>query len=132
MTFAQGKLRFYLLIFLVIFLDQITKAKFGTSCNTGIAFGLFKNAGVVSLVVPIIIVAACFSFLLKQKEKTLVFSLALIAGGGMSNVIDRLMMGCVRDFIDLKFWPSFNLADSAVTIGVLILVFGVFLDKSHD
>ncbi len=50
------------------------------------------------------------------------FGWALIIGGGVSNIIDRLIRGCVIDFIDLKVWPAFNLADTAITIGVGILI----------
>ncbi len=132
MTFAQGKLRFSLLIFLIIFLDQITKVVFGTSCNTGIAFGFLRSFGVLNTFVPVIVVSACFYFLLRQERKIVAFALALVIGGGFSNILDRLIIGCVRDFIDLKFWPSFNLADSAVTIGVAIIVFSILAGKNHE
>lgn len=132
MAFAQGKLRFYFHIFLIIFLDQITKAQLGTSCNAGIAFSLFESLGVLNIIIPVIIVLVCFYFLLKQKREIVAFALALIIGGGLSNILDRLIIGCVRDFIDLKFWPSFNLADSAVTIGVSIIVFSILAGKNHE
>lgn len=120
---------------LIIFLDQVSKAKFvhldsarlATSCNSGIAFGLFQNARILNFIVPIVVVSVCFYFLLRQERKIISLALALIVAGGVSNILDRLMMGCVRDFIDLKFWPSFNLADSAVTIGILILIFVILV-----
>lgn len=132
MTSAQGKLRFYVIIFFVILLDQITKAVFGTSCNTGIAFGFLRSFGVFNTLVPIMVVSACFYYLLRQQRQITAFALAFVIGGGLSNILDRLIIGCVRDFIDLKFWPSFNLADSAVTIGVAIIVFSIVAGKNHE
>jgi len=113
----------------IIFLDQVSKVRFATSCNTGIAFGLFRDVGVLNIIVPVIVVFTCFYFLLRQQRKIVSFALALLAGGGMSNVIDRLMAGCVRDFIDFKIWPSFNLADSAVTIGVILVIFSILFGE---
>ena len=110
---------------IVILLDQISKAGLATSCNKGIAFGLWQNAGSLNIIFPVFIIAICLYFLVTQKKKILSFSLALIVGGGISNLIDRLTVGCVGDFIDLGVWPSFNLADSAVTIGVLILILAI-------
>lgn len=132
MAFAQGKLRFYFLIFFIIFLDQITKAKFGTSRNAGIAFGLLQSFGAFNTLIAIIVVSICFYFLLAQERKIVAFALALIVGGALSNIFDRLTLGYVRDFIDLKFWPSFNLADSAVTVGISIVVFSILAGKNHE
>ncbi len=121
---------------LVILLDQITKAKFATSCNTGVAFSLFENMGFVNLVVPAVVALACIYFLLMTKNKVVIFALTLIIGGGISNLADRFTAGCVRDFINLGFWPSFNLADSAVVFGVVILVLAILMkmepEKSND
>ncbi|OGD90030.1 hypothetical protein A2Z54_01655 [Candidatus Curtissbacteria bacterium RIFCSPHIGHO2_02_39_8] len=64
-------------------------------------------------------------FLFKKKQNFLSFSLSLVIGGGIANLIDRLTVGCVRDFISVGFWPSFNLADAAITFGVLLILFEV-------
>lgn len=118
-----------LIIPFIIFLDQVFKARFASSCNSGIAFGALRSFGVFNVFVPVIVVLTCFYFLLRQERKFLVFALALIVGGGLSNILDRLVIGCVRDFIDFKFWPSFNLADSAVTIGIILLVFSMMFGE---
>lgn len=118
----------------IILLDQISKAIFRSNCNSGIAFGLFQNSGLLSIVIPGVVILGCFYFLARQERKSVSFALVLIIGGGLSNILDRLMMGCVRDFIDLTWisprlalWPSFNLADSAVSAGVTILIFAVLI-----
>lgn len=116
------------LVFLaVVLLDQISKflaPKVGLVIvrNTGIAFGLFPNF-CWGLVVLILLCLACFN-LLRQRNKrySLTVYYSLVLGGGFSNLFDRFYFGHIRDFIDLKFWPVFNLADVAVTCGVLLLL----------
>jgi len=56
-------------------------------------------------------------------------SLGLILGGTMGNLIDRLRLGYVTDFIDVGFWPAFNVADSAVTVGVLIFAYALLRSR---
>jgi signal peptidase II len=51
-------------------------------------------------------------------------------GGAVSNIIDRILSGCVIDFIDLRLWPVFNLADTFIVIGAIIIVLTVFRDKT--
>lgn len=72
----------------------------------------------------LVLVALILAFYREQK-RTVYYSLALIMGGGASNILDRLTRGCVIDFIDLKIWPSFNLADAAITIGAAILILSI-------
>lgn len=96
-----------------------------TSCNTESAFGLPFGNVIISVAVLAII---AFVFL-KNRMPGNSLSLALIIGGGISNLLDRVLRGCVLDFIDLKFWPSFNLADSAITIGVVLLGYNVLFKK---
>ena len=62
----------------------------------------------------------------RSREVSTKYGFALILGGGISNFIDRLTAGCVRDFIDLGFFPSFNLADAAISVGVIVMIFVVF------
>ncbi|MEW6230066.1 MAG: signal peptidase II, partial [Bacillota bacterium] len=54
---------------------------------------------------------------------------ALVLGGAIGNLIDRVRVGYVIDFIDLRFWPVFNLADAAITVGALVLVYGAVQRK---
>ena len=123
-------------IFSILVFDHLTKLLFASSCNSGIAFGILQSTRYSSFVVPFLFIALASFYLLRQKESMLVFLLSLVVGGGVSNFIDRLIFGCVRDFIDFKIWPSFNLADSAVTVGVLILILAILTKreakKSND
>ena len=100
--------------------------------NTGAAFGfLAGDRSMVRMAFFILISAVaigCISYLLKTvrpQQKMLIVSLSLILGGAVGNLIDRLLMGEVIDFIDLHWyqyhWPAFNVADSAITIGVVLL-----------
>ncbi len=95
--------------------------------NTGIAFGLFKNQVLFYLILPIAaiiwLLLTLFSPQNYQEENGLYFfALSLILSGAIGNLIDRLRLGCVVDFLDFRIWPVFNLADSAITIGVAIII----------
>jgi signal peptidase II len=101
---------------------------FGRTTNKGIVFGLFSGAGPVFLVVSVLAVPAIlFIFLSVKKPRwVLTAALALILGGTLGNMYDRVFNGGeVRDFIKFywgqKVWPLFNLADSSILIGVLLL-----------
>ncbi len=100
---------------------------FGRTTNTGIVFGLFGGAGPVFLIVSVLAVPAIlFIFLsVKNPRWVLTASLALILGGTLGNMYDRVIDGHVRDFIKFywgqKVWPLFNLADSCICVGVLLL-----------
>ena len=128
-TLAKSSIPFFVIVLVVLF-DQLSKAKFASSYNSGIAFGFFSSLGLLNTVVAIIIVSLCSYFLLREKRETISFALSLIIGGGVSNIVDRLALGGVRDFVDLGFWPSFNLADSAVTIGVVLLAFLILFGQA--
>ena len=92
--------------------------------NTGIAFGLFKG-NVIFFIVSTILVIAILVFLLRLESKNykVIIPLALILGGAIGNLIDRLRFGYVVDFLDFRVWPVFNVADSAITIGGIVLFF---------
>jgi signal peptidase II len=100
--------------------------------NTGAAFGFLAGDRSTVRMFFFILVSAvaigCISYLLKTlrpQQKTLIVSLSMILGGAAGNLIDRLRVGEVIDFIDLHWyqyhWPAFNVADSAITIGVALL-----------
>ena len=99
--------------------------------NRGAAFGMLKNQ--LSLFVMISFFVILFIFLhLKNKKNPFLseISLSLILAGLIGNLIDRLRFGYVIDFLDLRFWPVFNLADSALTIGALLLSWEVLFSKN--
>jgi signal peptidase II len=96
--------------------------------NTGAAFGIFsENAAILGVVS--IAVAIAIGLFVYYKKPTFVFPYALIVGGALGNGFDRLFRGAVIDFIDLGWWPVFNIADSAIIIGVSLLILSEFSDK---
>ncbi|UCE89372.1 MAG: signal peptidase II [Pseudomonadota bacterium] len=143
-------LRWFWLSVLVIVLDQITKVlassllvlhepvrvmpmfNFTLMHNTGAAFSFLSDASgwqrwfftVVALGVSAVLVA--WIRRLPPNDRWLAAALALILGGALGNVIDRLLLGHVVDFIqvyyDRWYWPAFNIADSAITVGAIMLI----------
>ncbi len=95
--------------------------------NTGAGFGMFKGNTTALTVITLIVVIALMIFLiLKLKENMwLRVSLIFIIGGGIGNIVDRINLGYVRDFIQFAFWDEFaifNVADSFVTVGACMLI----------
>jgi signal peptidase II len=92
--------------------------------NSGIAFGFFSQATAVVVVVTAIAVAWMLAFFARSgaRHPVLPVALGLVIGGSVSNLADRARLGYVTDFIDIRHWPAFNLADTFIVIGVLILV----------
>lgn len=93
--------------------------------NTGSAFGLFKGFNAFFVLFLVIVVFTILYHLkkIKDSEKWLKFSVGLLLGGTIGNLIDRLLHGFVIDFIDFRIWPVFNIADSAVTVSIVFLIF---------
>ena len=95
--------------------------------NTGIAFGLFKDCGAVFVIMPLILTGLLIYniYYYRHSEhlnRTYIIAFSLILGGAIGNLIDRIMLGYVVDFIDLRVWPVFNIADSAITIGAAVIL----------
>jgi len=101
--------------------------------NTGAAFGILKNQAVLFIAISIIAILLVLYYLPKlgKKDKFAKVSFALILGGAAGNLIDRLRFGYVIDFIDFRIWPVFNVADSALTIGVLLLAIELLRKKKY-
>ena len=92
--------------------------------NRGVAFGLFADGGIVLIVIGVVAVVALLAFFAAHSRRPLVWlPTGLLLGGAAGNLIDRLRQGFVTDFIDLPFWPAFNVADTCITIGVLSLLY---------
>lgn len=91
--------------------------------NTGAAFGLFQGQGPLLLLTTVIGVAAIVTYYLYPPVQTpvLTTSLGLQLGGAIGNLVDRVTLGHVTDFFDFRIWPVFNIADSAIVIGVIVL-----------
>jgi signal peptidase II len=92
--------------------------------NSGIAFGLFSSATPVVIVLTGLAVAWMLVFFARSgaRHPVLPVALGFVIGGSVSNLLDRVRLGYVTDFLDLRFWPAFNLADSFIVIGVAILL----------
>jgi signal peptidase II len=92
--------------------------------NSGIAFGLFSQATAAVIAVTAIAVGWMLVFFARsgRRHPILPVGLGLVIGGSVSNLVDRVRLGYVTDFIDFRWWPAFNLADSFIVIGVLVLL----------
>lgn len=126
----------------VIALDQLTKhtiasgiaegdskrfipgiIKFVHVRNKGVAFGFFSGGGTLVLVFTAVALGALLVyFLLRPTRRGLWVPTGLLIGGAIGNLIDRISNGAVTDFIKLPAWPAFNVADMAITFGVLSLL----------
>ena len=98
--------------------------------NNGVSFGLFNNSNNLNAlllsVLAIVIVVFLFFWLRKANNKRMAAGLGLIIGGALGNVIDRGLHGAVVDFLDFYIetlhWPTFNIADSCITVGAILLI----------
>lgn len=93
--------------------------------NTGGAFGLFANQAFLLSMAAVIGIAVLVLYLryLPPRSTLLKVGLGLDLGGAIGNLIDRLRLGAVTDFIDIGAWPVFNLADSAIVVGTFLIAF---------
>lgn len=137
------RLTFFLVALIVVALDQVSKffisanmnlgqsipeegffrITYGT--NTGGVFGLFANQAFLITLTAIVGVAAILVYSrYPQANRVIVrIALGLLLGGAVGNLIDRIRLGEVVDFIDVGAWPVFNLADSAVVVGVILIIY---------
>lgn len=130
--------------FLVLLLDQLTKyflknkIFFVTSFfkisyveNTGASFGMMKGFNWLFIIVAFIALFYVFKYYKEvKKEKFYVhLSIGFLLGGIIGNLIDRVFLGYVRDFISFSFWPTFNFADTFSTIAIGLLVVHILLKK---
>ncbi|MFH1511492.1 MAG: signal peptidase II [Candidatus Woesearchaeota archaeon] len=96
--------------------------------NTGAAFSILQDQRLMLIWTSIMVIGfLVYSHDYFMKHSWLAWS--LIMAGAIGNLIDRLFLGYVIDFIDLSFWPSFNIADSAITIGALLILANSFSKK---
>jgi signal peptidase II len=159
----SGMLKWLWLSLLAIVLDQVSKLVVDNSMqlyesiplmpyfnltyvhNTGAAFSFLSEAGgwqrwffaILALVISVVL--SVWLSRLQKHETLLAVALSLVLGGAIGNLIDRLAYGYVIDFLDVYFntwhWPAFNIADSAITLGVALMLaesFGVGNSKKSD
>lgn len=137
----RAALRALLVCAVVIALDQISKHTLGTwlrpgqvrhvlpglqlvyERNSGVAFSFLAGTGALVYFVTVLALAGLISFLLLRPERRwLWLPTGMLLGGAVGNLVDRVTMGSVIDFVKLPHWPAFNLADTCITFGVIILV----------
>lgn len=102
--------------------------------NTGVAFGLFQNLGLLFTILPLIISVIIFIYypVLAGRDWIMRIALSMQFGGAVGNLIDRLTIGHVTDFISVGNFPVFNVADSCITLGVFLMVFGMWLQEKKE
>jgi signal peptidase II len=103
--------------------------------NTGSAFGMFQNNNQALLVLAYVILGILLYSargLCERGGGWAVAGVALILGGAIGNIVDRHLFGFVVDFIDLRVWPVFNVADSAITVGAALTALGMMFDRSLE
>jgi signal peptidase II len=102
--------------------------------NTGAAFGLFRDYGLIFAIVALVVVVGILAFYryLPAGKLWLRISLGLQLGGALGNLLDRVLLGSVVDFIDIKFWPVWNVADMAIVSGVALLAFQLLFVERED
>ena len=141
---TSSLIRFYTIALLILLLDQATKfaaITFLTETgsvpvlqgifhltlvhNTGVAFGLFREHGAILLgmITLSVVLLSLWAHYILRAGVLMETSLALILGGAVGNWIDRLRLGSVVDFLDFRIWPVFNVADTAISIGVALYCF---------
>lgn len=99
--------------------------------NTGAAFGVLKNQTQLFIITSVFaIVLICLN--LRQNKDKLIYKIGLsfVLAGALGNLIDRLFLGYVVDFLDFRIWPVFNVADSAITVGAILLGWSMLSQKS--
>jgi signal peptidase II len=125
---------------IVVGLDQLTKRTVADSIrpgqvkhvlpgihlvhvtNTGVAFSILSGGGALVLVITFVALALLLGYLVLRPQRRLLWlPTGLLIGGALGNLIDRLIHGAVTDFIKLPDWPAFNVADIAITAGVIAL-----------
>jgi signal peptidase II len=104
-------------------LDVLGPLSLTLAHNTGVAFGLAGGAG-VGLVLVTVAALALIGYLFGRDPRRpgMWVAVGLLAGGALGNLIDRVTADAVTDFIDVGSWPPFNLADVAITVGVVLMV----------
>lgn len=91
--------------------------------NDGIAFGQFASGGALVIVIVLVALSALIYYFATHVNQPWVWlPTGLLLGGAIGNLIDRARLGAVTDFVKFPHWPAFNVADSAVTVGVIVLL----------
>jgi len=102
--------------------------------NKGAAFGMFQNGNIVFTILAFIVIGAIIYYYPRVEEGdwTLRLAMGLQLGGAAGNLIDRLRVGQVTDFISVGTFPVFNIADASISVGVAVLLLGVWLNERKE
>ncbi len=102
--------------------------------NSGAAFGMFQNGNLIFTILAFIVIGAIIYYYprVEAEDWTLKLAMGLQLAGASGNLIDRLMMGKVTDFISIGAFPVFNIADASISIGVVVLLLGVWIKEYQD
>jgi len=102
--------------------------------NTGAAFGMFKDASMVFTVLAFIVIAAIIFYYpqVERNDWSLRLALSMQLGGAIGNLIDRITIGHVTDFVSVGNFPVFNVADASISVGAAVLFLGVFLQERAE
>ncbi|HEV7807636.1 MAG TPA: signal peptidase II [Solirubrobacteraceae bacterium] len=111
--------------------DVVAGIKLVNVRNSGVAFGQLQNGGaIVSIVIAVALLALLAYFVRNGSRPWIWLPTGLLLGGAVGNIVDRVREGAVVDFVKLPYWPAFNVADSAITVGVIVLL--IVIERGSD
>jgi signal peptidase II len=103
--------------------DLLGPLKLVNTRNTGVAFGQLQDGGIIVSLVIALALGALLVYFTRNAQRPLVWlPTGMLLGGALGNIVDRVREGAVIDFFKVPHWPAFNVADSAITVGVVILL----------
>jgi signal peptidase II len=102
--------------------------------NTGVAFGMFQGKNVIFAILASAVALMIIYYYsnIPEQDKVLRFAMAMELGGAVGNLIDRITVGYVTDFASVGNFAVFNVADSCITIGVIVLLLGVWFQENRE
>ncbi len=102
--------------------------------NTGAAFGLFKGANAIFMILAVIVAGAIIYYFpsVSKKDWIVRVALSMQLAGALGNLIDRIAIGHVTDFVSVGNFPVFNVADASITIGVGVLIIGMWVQEKRE
>lgn len=100
--------------------------------NTGAAFGLFRDSGFLLVATSAFCIGLLCLMILRRQSFLSSTATSLILGGALGNLYDRLRYGYVVDFLNFRVWPVFNIADSAISVGLFLIFLEIFLRQKKD
>lgn len=155
-SFFQKTRWLFLIAFIILILDQVSKFLVRTNLaigetwvpwpwlapyariihwtNTGVAFGMFQGNNILFAILAFIVACVIVYYYphVPGADKVLRFALAMQLGGALGNFVDRVFVGEVTDFVSVGNFAVFNVADSCITVGVAVLVIGVWLQDQRE